>query len=190
MRTPGAQLDLQQDNSPLELFQLFCSKDAIRILCQNTNINAQRKHTQGFQTPWTDVDAEELFRYLSIVIYLGLVPFLGSGYHVYVDNFYTSSALFHHLHQIHYGACGTIRQDRISFPKTQVNALPKTAARGDMRWFRDGPLLYVKWKDTRDVIVCSTIHKAYSGGSVQRRVKSSDDPVLDYNKYMGGIDMS
>ncbi|KAJ8381363.1 hypothetical protein SKAU_G00021410 [Synaphobranchus kaupii] len=33
-RTPGAQLDCRQDYSPPEL---FCSKEAVLILCQNTS---------------------------------------------------------------------------------------------------------------------------------------------------------
>ncbi|KAJ8356523.1 hypothetical protein SKAU_G00193170 [Synaphobranchus kaupii] len=122
-------------------------------------------------------------------------------YHVFVDNSYTSTALFRHLHRIHYGACGTIRENRIGFPKTKVNSLPKKAVRRDMWWIRDGPLLYVKWKDTREVSMCSSIHKAYSGKSVQRRARNPDgtwarravtipEPVLEYNKYMGGIDLS
>lgn len=70
-----------------------------------------------------------------------------------------------------------------------------------MCWIRDGSLLYVKWRDCRDVTMCSSIHKAYSGRTTQRRVKSPDgtwsrqavpvpDPVLDYNRYMGGVDLS
>ncbi|KAJ8353412.1 hypothetical protein SKAU_G00209790 [Synaphobranchus kaupii] len=353
-RTPGVQLDLQQDYSPLDLFRLFFSKDVLKLLCDNTNGNAARKHAQGLHTPWSDVDAEDMLKYLSIVLYLGLVkpsaardlwrkdrlhnhpfpcsvmpgyryeaigaflhmsdttadvindqlkgqagydglfrlkplhdqiltacrayyhphrnlaidermvaskarhgmkqylkdkptkwgfklfvladsktgytcdfsvyqgkaltpsgnglsfdavvnllwvPYLGTGYHVFVDNFYTSTALFRHLHRIHYGACGTIRENRIGFPKTKVNSLPKKAVRGDMRWIRDGPLLYVKWKDTREVSMCSSIHKAYSGKSVQRQARNPDgtwarrvvtipEPVLEYNKYMGGVDLS
>lgn len=108
------------------------------------------------------------------VVNLLHVPFLGTGYNVYVDNFYTSTALFRHLHQIRYGACGTIRENRKGFPKDRGNALPKKAERGDMRWIREGPLLYVKWRDTRDVTLCSSIHKAHSGETVQRRVKNHD----------------
>ncbi|XP_015458048.2 piggyBac transposable element-derived protein 4-like [Astyanax mexicanus] len=135
------------------------------------------------------------------VVSLLHVPSLGTGYTVYVDNFYTSSLLFHHLHRIGFGACGTIRETRIGFPKTTVNALPKDANRGDMRWIRDGSLLFVKWRDTRDVTVCSTVHKAYSGQSVQRRIRIKNgtwstqqipvpEPVKAYNKFMGGVDLS
>ncbi|KAJ8365927.1 hypothetical protein SKAU_G00147580 [Synaphobranchus kaupii] len=355
-RTPGVQLDRQQDYSPMELFQLFFSKEAVKILCQNTNKNKERKRLQGLRTALflKDVDANDMLKYLSLVIYLGLlkpstprdlwrrdrlhthpfpasvmpgykfeaigsllhmsdpagdvvndqlrgqegydplfrlkplhdqilmscrayyhpnqnlaidermvamkgrhvmkqhmkakpikwgfklfvlaesktgytcefsvyqgkslspsgkgqsfdsavnllrVRFLGTGFRIFVDNFFTSTALFRHLHQIHYGACGTMKEKSTCFPKTEVNALPKRADRGDMRWIRRGPLLYVKWKDSRDVHLCSTIHKAYSGQSAQRRMKNPNgtwrcrsvpvpDPVVEYNKYMGGVDLS
>uniref|UniRef100_A0A3B3S5R5 PiggyBac transposable element-derived protein domain-containing protein n=1 Tax=Paramormyrops kingsleyae TaxID=1676925 RepID=A0A3B3S5R5_9TELE len=72
-----------------------------------------------------------------------------------------------------------------------INALTK----------KDGPLLFVKWKDTREVSVCSTIHNAYAGDTVRRKVKSKQgvwitesfpcpSPVTEYNKYMGGVDLS
>ncbi|XP_042559747.1 piggyBac transposable element-derived protein 4-like [Clupea harengus] len=112
------------------------------------------------------------------VVNLLKVPYLGTGFHVYVDNFYTSTKLFSHLHQVRFGACGTIRENRVGFPRTTDNALGKKAARGDMRWIREGSLLYVKWKDTRDVTMCSTIHKANSGQSVQRRVRNPDDNAV------------
>ena len=135
------------------------------------------------------------------VVDLLKVPYLGTGYNVFVDNYYTSAKLFRHLHQLRFGACGTIRENRLGFPKTQANAMDKKTERGGMRWIREGSLLYVKWKDTRDVAMLSTIHKAYSGESVQRRVRHPHtgwskrafpvpDPIKWYNKYMGGVDLS
>ncbi|KAK1803342.1 hypothetical protein P4O66_004131 [Electrophorus voltai] len=324
-RTPGVQLDFQKDYSPSEVFQLFCSQEVLLTLCNNTNTYAARRTERGMRRQWTDINADEMLRFISIVIYLGLmkpsairdlwrkdrlhslpfppsvrtgkqyeaisanlhmsdpaadaindqlrgqpgydclfrlkplmeqiltacqryyqphqniaadermvatkgrismkqymkgkptkwgyklfaladssngytfgfsmyegkarkpsgkglsfdavvnlihVPSLGTGYTVYVDYFYTSSLLFCHLHGIGFGACGTIRQNRIGFPKASANDLTKKAARGNMRWIRDGPLLFVKWRDTQDVTMCSTVHKAYSGKTVQRQVRN------------------
>uniref|UniRef100_A0A3Q1B481 PiggyBac transposable element-derived protein domain-containing protein n=1 Tax=Amphiprion ocellaris TaxID=80972 RepID=A0A3Q1B481_AMPOC len=110
--------------------------------------------------------------------------YLGSGYHIYCDNFYTSPALFLHLHHLGFGACGTYRDARIGIPKTKIN----------------GPLLFIKWMDTREVSVCSTLHTAFSGDTVKRMCKvgrkyaAVEVPVpaavKDYNSYMGGVDLS
>ncbi|XP_063050427.1 piggyBac transposable element-derived protein 4-like [Engraulis encrasicolus] len=354
-RTPGPQLEPQMDYRPLDLFQLFFSKEVVKTLCKHTNLYAARKTAEGRRMKWVDVEVDEMYRYLSLIIYQGLVktsclhdpwrkdrlyrlpfphsvmtgkryhaisaslhmsdpavdaendkmkgqpgyealcrlqplhddiltacrayfhprqnlsvdermvaskarirfkqyiknkptkwgfklfvladssngytcdfsiyggktratsgqglgfdavvnllhvPSLGTGYNVYVDNFYTSSKLFLHLRAMSYGACGTMRQNLRDIPQTQTNALPRNAARGDMRWIRDGPLLFVKWKDARDVAMCSTIHKAWGGQTAQRRIKDKDsgkwlahqvpvpEPITEYNKFMGGVDLS
>ncbi|KAF7646266.1 hypothetical protein LDENG_00190600 [Lucifuga dentata] len=127
------------------------------------------------------------------VMNLLLLQLLGKGYHLYVDNFYTSPALFTKLSAKGLCACGTIRQ-------TSNNDVPKKAVRGDLRWLRKDSLLFVKWKSTREVTLCSTFHTAYTGKTVRRRVKEAGrwqvrdiptpDVVIDYNRYMGGVDLS
>ncbi|XP_018534152.1 piggyBac transposable element-derived protein 4 [Lates calcarifer] len=127
--------------------------------------------------------------------------FLGSGYHLYVDNFYTSPKLFRDLYAENIGACGTYRENRKDCPRTQSNALSKKDPRGTIRWIRDGPLLFVKWMDSREVAICSTIHLAFTGETVKRRFKDTDgtwvtqnvpcpNPVIEYNRHMGGVDLS
>ena len=55
--------------------------------------------------------------------------------------------------------------------------------------------------DTREVSVCSTIHAAYTGDVTRRKVKSKQgvwsslsypcpSPVAEYNRFMGGVDLS
>ncbi len=113
---------------------------------------------------------------------------LGSGYKLFVDNFYTSPKLFRDLLRKKIWACGTVRANRIGHSKTQ-------APRGNIRWFREDDLLFVEWKDKRDVLMCSSFHKAYNGDSIKRNVKGAngvwavqDFPVpaavLDYNKLV------
>nr|XP_033932692.1 piggyBac transposable element-derived protein 4-like [Pseudochaenichthys georgianus] len=137
--------------------------------------------------------------YSSVMDLLPL-PLLGQGYTLFVDSFYTSPALFEELSTKNIGCCGTIRKNKMEFPRAELNDLPKNAERGDLRWIRRGKLLFVKWMDTREVSVCSTVHEAFSGQTVQRKVKQAGvwqtktvpvpDAMLDYSRSMGGVDVS
>ncbi|KAF3850836.1 hypothetical protein F7725_012608 [Dissostichus mawsoni] len=136
----------------------------------------------------------------SSVMDLMPLPLLGGGYALFVDNFYTSPALFEDLSTQNIGCCGTIRKNQIGFPQTELNDLPKKAERGDLRWIRKGKLLFVKWMDRCEVSMCSTVHEAFSGQTVRRKVKeagvsqtktvSIPDAVVDHNQNMGVRDVS
>lgn len=107
--------------------------------------------------------------------FVDLLPFslLGGGYTLYVDNCDTSPALIRHLYKNHIGCCGPVQKNQTDFPRTEQNDFPEEAERGDVRWIRQGELLFVRWVDTREVTMCSTVHKAFRGKTVQRKVKEA-----------------
>uniref|UniRef100_A0A8C7X1T9 PiggyBac transposable element-derived protein domain-containing protein n=1 Tax=Oryzias sinensis TaxID=183150 RepID=A0A8C7X1T9_9TELE len=127
--------------------------------------------------------------------------YLGRGYIVYCDSFYTSPVLFRHLIQQGFGACGMYKQGRTGVPTTKLNALNRKSKRGSIRWIRDGDLLYVRWMDTREMSLCTTVHPVHGGETVVRWQKTEDGrsqraplprptAVSEFNKYMGGVDTS
>lgn len=136
------------------------------------------------------------------VMHLIQPSYLGTGYHVYTDSFYTSPQLYLDLAKMNFGACGIYSNNRKDCPTGRENALTSKSNRGDMRWVREGSLVFVKWMDAREVSICSTIHPAVSAEVMKRRVKGKDGcwavkniscptPISAYNKNVGGgVDLS
>lgn len=175
----------QKDKPTKWGYKLFVLADSLNAYTWDFSINKGK----------FPVDQSQQGKGLSYESVMALVDekFLGSGYKLYVDNFYTSPMLFRDLRKKTIWACGTIRSNRVGFPKNTINRLPKNAPRGSIRWKRDDQLLFIEWKDTREVLMCSSFHSANEGQTVQRRVKMGGGEwtmmtipipsvVLDYNK--------
>ena len=62
-------------------------------------------------------------------------PWLNQGYHLFLDNFYTSLKLLNDLLCLRTPACGTSTENRKGFPQTMKKGkqLAKMKARGDMK---------------------------------------------------------
>ena len=80
--------------------------------------------------------------------------------------------------------------------------MPRNAPHGTIRRIRNAELLFVKWKDTREVGMLSTVHKACGNDTVHRKTKNARTGVFErvkipipravkaYNTGMGGVDLS
>ncbi|XP_066928024.1 piggyBac transposable element-derived protein 5-like, partial [Clytia hemisphaerica] len=89
-------------------------------------------------------------------------PLFLQGYHLYFDNFYTSSILVEDLFTKGIPSCGTTVESRKGFPDSMKGGKfwAKAKERGDMRWARNGKVLNVQWKDNKVVTMVSSIDRA------------------------------
>ena len=117
------------------------------------------------------------------------------GYIVYMDNFYSSPALFKELVSIGFAACGTARKNRRGIPPTVTSA---NLQKGEVCSTREEGILSLKWKDKHDVLMLSTFHdntmvdKSRRSRAAPGGVETVQKPrvVEDYNQFMGGVDKS
>ncbi|XP_068115883.1 piggyBac transposable element-derived protein 4-like [Hyperolius riggenbachi] len=117
-----------------------------------------------------------------------LNPLLHQGYHLYVDNFYTSVPLFKHLFSVQTPACGTVRANRKGLPSEVVH---KKLKRGETCSQRSNELLALKFRDKRDVLALTTIHTEATT-TVRTRSREVVKPlaIAEYTKFMGAVDLS
>ena len=129
-------------------------------------------------------------------------PYFNQGYHLYVDNFYSSLTLMKHLFEKGVPATGTILETRRSFPANLKNSKvwAKGKERGTMRWERQPPCLVLQWVDNKVVSMITTVGNANDHVQVSRKEKTAgvySSKVVQqpktfetYNKYMNAVDRS
>ena len=118
----------------------------------------------------------------------------GRGHHVYIDNFYSSPALFQDLRRHGFGACGTVGTNRRGVPEEMKSKLQK----GEMvTKMIDDKLMALKWQDKHPVVMLTTVHDD-SVITKQRRTRAVSDGVEEvrkpllierYNQFMIGVDV-
>ena len=136
-------------------------------------------------------DDQELIRRLGksgAVIPRLMDGLIGKGYKLFVDNWYTSEALFTYLHENQTAACGTARKNRLRLPASLKS--PRLQ-KGEHAFRRKDDMLAVRLNDKKEIYFLSTMHKANivetgkrdrHGNNIQKL-----QVVNDYNKYMGGV---
>lgn len=89
---------------------------------------------------------------------------VGSGVFIAMDNFFTSPTLFGCLASHGIFAVGTCRANRTCGASTYLESLGrKTPNRGDMAFCRSGEMAFVKWLDSKEIFLCSTVHIGETG---------------------------
>lgn len=120
-----------------------------------------------------------------------LSDYYDKGFTVFMDRYYSSPVIFDHLWEKKTTAVGTCMPNRKQLP--QNNVVQKKIKKNEMVFMRRNHLLCLKWKDTRDVLMLSTCHKATSTDVTVRtrdgpKQKSKPDVILDYNVSKTGVD--
>ena len=113
----------------------------------------------------------------------------GKGYHLHVDNWYTSEKLFDHLERNGTTACGTGRLSRLKVPPSLKRQEMK---KGDHAFCRNENLLMACYTDKKEIYFLDTIHEVKTKRAPKRGRKdlggSKLSLVNDCNKYMGCVD--
>ena len=118
-----------------------------------------------------------------------LEPLYNRHHKLYMDNFYNSVHLSENLLQHQILTCGTMRMDR-GFPKTLRQEVEKLK-KGDIAFRRKNTVIVMAWKDQRLVKMVSTFYDASmtdSGKQKSGNAVMKATCILDYNRYMSGVD--
>lgn len=117
--------------------------------------------------------------------------YLGVGHSVFMDNYYNSFELAKSLADKQTHCTGTMRSNRKTFPK---EVRDKKLKKGETLASYSNGVMMGKWKDKRDVWYISNEYKNDMMEIQTRRRRQGDElkskplPIINYNKYMSGID--
>jgi len=116
-------------------------------------------------------------------------PLLDMGHNLFVDNWYTSYALFKAMAARVTPACCTLRKVRARFPPSFVSKKLKS---GECLHVPKNDVLGLRFHDKRDVYFLSTMHRPQLVSTPKRdkegNVIMKEKVVTDYNSGMGFVD--
>ena len=119
-------------------------------------------------------------------------PIVNLGHVIFMDNFFSSPALYSTLADEQTGACGTLRINRRGVPQRVKTSKLKF---GDLPLFeRDDKLLFISWFDKRQITLLTTVHntstftKNVRSKNIARRQITKPKAIELYSQHMGGVD--
>ena len=118
--------------------------------------------------------------------------YFGKGYHLFMDNYYSSPKLYIDLYDLEVGATGTLRPNRKGVPQLLKD---KKVEKSNVCTMKNKNLIITKYHDRKIVYLMSTVENATlmpSGEVNPRNGEALHRPslVVTYDKYMGGVDRS
>ncbi|KAH8024572.1 hypothetical protein HPB51_025491 [Rhipicephalus microplus] len=186
---------------PLVYFSKYFTEQIFEDLAEFTNSFDGLAHDfEFYQGKGTGVSKEHAHLGLGGSVVMRLVESLPKAQNIkcYMDNYFTSVKLFLELKKIGILASGTIRGNRLAGCVMKTDKEMKKEGRGsyDERVSQNDEVVLVRWQDNGTVNMASTHLGVGNIGTVRRWSESQkvhvdiDCPevVLDYNKYMGGVD--
>uniref|UniRef100_A0A1B6H1M9 PiggyBac transposable element-derived protein domain-containing protein n=1 Tax=Cuerna arida TaxID=1464854 RepID=A0A1B6H1M9_9HEMI len=127
---------------------------------------------------------------------LEIGQYLNKGYHVFIDNFFTSIPLATYLYENLTFVTGTVRKNRKGIPPQ----LKEKFQVGQKTYVRNDSLLFLGYREKQSqknpVLLLSTKHTAKSTQKIikrknqEDRVKEIPEMIDSYNHFMGGVDGS
>ncbi|XP_045492556.1 piggyBac transposable element-derived protein 4-like [Colias croceus] len=121
-----------------------------------------------------------------------MAPLLNKGYRLFMDNWYNSPLLARFLKRNGTDCIGTLRPSLRDVP-VLINKAP--LKRGEIIARHSGDVSVLSWQDKKRVTMISTCHGSYTAlprvpsKHMSRPVPFKPQVVLDYNKFMGGVDL-
>ena len=116
-------------------------------------------------------------------------PLENQGYHLYLDNFYTSPTLVKDLYSVQIPAsCGTAAENRRGFPET-FEERQRMGKKKRKRYYAMGQ----GWKNVGNMVT-GLLLTVLRNGKLANRWRKIDvlqpKAIQDYNMYMNGVDRS
>ncbi|XP_067140739.1 piggyBac transposable element-derived protein 4-like [Centruroides vittatus] len=119
---------------------------------------------------------------------IGMYP--NKGYHVFVDRYFMSVPLVHHLYSLQTYITGTVRRNGKMLPQQ----FKKKFAAGETSYFRSGPILACGFRENKSennpVFLLSTYALARDIEVIRNgKAELKPEIIQNYNEYIWGVEM-